>query len=197
VYSNTTFKLQAQLVPTTLSAAETASSTLLGKCMSDEGLQALIRPPALARAMVSSPNFAIQQQQNENANTTTNTSSTSSNNNNITTNPQMMPSKAGTKHAHANAYVVSTVFILVEMYDAKTVAMAQACLRALDDQCQLLNPTNGSVPEFVFVALNIEKEEGGIISEVKFPEVLLDDVVGLSKQLQTARGRVDEVTLVF
>lgn len=107
-----------------------------------------------------------------------------------------MPSKTGTKHTHMNAYVVSTIFVLVEMYDANTLNMAASSLKILDDQCQLLNANHGNIPQIVFVALNVEQDENDSSVE-SFPEVLIDDVIELSRRLHTAKGRVDEVTLVM
>ena len=191
----------------------------------EDSIQALIRPPSLARQMAAPSPYAHQlRKQNynnangmnvgsqiaNNNNNTTNTSTSSSivnnneNNNNVTfTNQQqLMPSKSGAKHSHANAFVLSTVFVLIDTADARTVQMASAASKLLDDQCQLLNFNHGNVPNFVYVALSVEfesenekKNTSGFVSS--FPEVLLDDVLKVSKQLHKAKGRVDEVTLVF
>lgn len=177
---------------------------------SSDAIQALIRPPALARQMAGPSPFAYQlrtndyhniNEQNGNSNSNSNNSSSFQQqqqqneligNGNAENQVTLMPSKAGAKHRHANAFVLSTVFMLIDTSDSRTVSMAGNASKLLDEQCPLLNFNHGNVPNFVFVALSLEQENVS-----SFPEVLLDDVMKVSKQLHKAKGRVDEVTLVY
>lgn len=115
----------------------------------------------------------------------------------------VMPSRSGGKHAHSNAFVVTTVFIIVDMNDARTRDVAAESAKALDAECQMLNPSMGNQPLFVFVALSDQRNNnnnttaGGRKKTAScYPEVLLQDVLEMTQSLKFAAHRVDEVMLM-